>query len=395
MPGDADLEDFRDRFAAHDWAATRLGATASWPLLLRRSAELLLDTPQASFLTWGDDRAMLFNRAFARWLGRGPEWLGRPFAEIWEGAAAIVLPHLSSALAGRGVLAEDMAIPAAAPGADAIRYATCSFAPLRGIDAEVVGVIGLCTETTEKMRAMARLGQERERVEALQNELIHLSRMSAMGTMASTLGHELNQPLTAIVNYASVARHSIPEGAGTQLVDALDAIYEGAMRAGRLIRSVRAMSRRAANNPAPFAVGEAVSEAIKLGSLACDCPIRTSVDGELQAYGDRVQIEQVLINLVRNACEAIVGTPGGSVEVEARPIGGKTRISVSDRGCGIPFEPIEQVFAPFMSTKSEGVGIGLPISRTIAEAHGGRLWAENREGGGAAFHLELPCHAPQ
>jgi two-component system sensor kinase FixL len=516
LPGESTLDRFRDLFCSREWGATGLGPRESWPLLLRRSTELLLDTPQASFITWGDQHAILFNGAFADWLGGGVEWLGRPISEVWGSAWDSVAPHFHSALEGRGVLAEDIEIPTSSSDGSESRRATCSFAPLRAFDSHVIGVISICTETTEKVRAMARLAQEHEglvriledapgfvgkmsvpdfrfiaanrayrrlvgerellgrrigdalpelagqgivgileevrdsgqpfvarslcltldnpggeerkvidlvcaplkdwagaveaifvaghdltdhvrsieRVEELQNELIHLSRVSAMGTMASTLGHELNQPLTAIVNYASVARRSIREDAGGHLVEALDAISEGALRAGRLIRSVRTMSRKAGTHQAAFAVTEAVNEAIKLGGLACGCQIKTGVPKALQAYGDRVQIEQILINLVRNACEASTDVAEPCVEIAARQVAGKAVITVSDTGCGIPFEPIEKVFAPFMSTKPEGIGIGLPISRTIAEAHGGRLWAENRKGGGAAFHLELPCRGP-
>ena len=494
-----------------------LGGQEDWPMGLRRTVDLLLETPQPSFIVWGPEQAVLFNGAFARWLGPdSAARLGAPFASLWRGAWPNVAPYFEGALEGRGVLAEDIALPDMLDGRDARRFATFSYTPVRRDDGSVVGVIGLCTDTTEKIRARAALEREhdrlvqlledapgfvgkmsvpdfrfiaanrayrglvgnrdligrtiaealpdlaeqgivglleeversgapfvgramalilknplgdeqrvidvvcapfkaadgtveailvaghdvtehvrsKERVEELQNELIHLSRVSAMGTMASTLGHELNQPLTAIVNYASVGSRSVPAEAPPQLGAAFEAISENALRAGRLIRSLRTMSRKGGTRYVPFEVAEAVNEAIKLSALSCRGQVALQVDPDLLAYGDRVQIEQILINLIRNACEAIADVGGGRVDVSAEDDGGKAVIRVLDNGPGIRLDPIDKVFAPFMSTKPDGIGIGLPISRTIAEAHGGRLWVENGADGGACFHLELPCYVP-
>ncbi|QAY79609.1 PAS domain-containing protein [Sphingosinicella sp. BN140058] len=509
------LSEYRQLISRHSWSATGLGSQSSWPALLRGSVDIILDTMQPSFIAWGGDYSTVFNEAFSRRLDPG-SWLGRPLPELWGEAWANIAPHHREALGGRGVLVEDIPVPSALGGGGETRYITLSLTPLRESDTQVVGVLAICTDTTEKVRAAERLEKEHERlvrlfedapgfvgkmrvpdfsfvaansayrrlighrpvigltlfealpeladqgvveileevcrsgepyigramelllrnprgeemhvvdlvcapfkgadgaveailiaghdvsehvrserhVEELRGELIHLSRVSAMGTMASTLGHELNQPLTAIVNYASVAQRSTPDPAPPMLAMALKAISDNALRAGQLIRSLRTMSRKGARVQQSFSVDEAVNEALKLTRFSSRCPVVVDCAPGLQACGDRVQIEQVLINLIRNACEATAGVAAPRVEVKAVRANGVARITVIDNGSGISLDPVEKVFAPFMSTKPNGIGIGLPISRTIAEAHGGRLSAENNAGAGATFKLEIPCDCP-
>ena len=163
----ASLDEYRRIFHAHDWQVRTVGPMAYWPLLLRRSVDLLLDTPQPSFITWGEAHEVLFNGAFAAWLGPDhADSLGKPFPELWNGAWPNVAPFFRTALEGRGVLAEDIALPSGAGAANETRYATFSYAPLRTFDDQVIGVIGICTDTTEKVRAKARLSPGRPRSSA-------------------------------------------------------------------------------------------------------------------------------------------------------------------------------------------------------------------------------------
>jgi signal transduction histidine kinase len=516
MPGtQRTLDEYRQLIFRHAWSETGLGSLTSWPPLLRRSLDLILDTMQPSFIVWGGEHAIVFNEAFARGVDAG-ECLGRSVPTLWGEAWPNVAPFYRDALNGRGVLAEDVPLRGLSGDPDDTRYFTLSLSPLREIDGQVMGVLGICSDSTEKIRAKTRLEKEHERlvrlledapvfvgklsvpdfrflaansasrtlvgdrevigrtvaealpelaeqglcrvldevcrtgepfigrgqelvlrnpggdetrivdvvcapfkapdgsveailvagndvtdhvranrdVEELRHELIHLSRVSAMGTMASTLGHELNQPLTAIVNYATVARRTLPDGASALLETALDAISENALRAGQLIRSLRAMSRKGRTVQRKFRISDAVEEAVKLTRFSYRCQILVRCEADLESVGDRLQIEQVLINLVRNACEAVAGVAEPRVDVTACRDGEKASIVVRDNGSGIALDPVDKVFAPFMSTKPDGIGIGLPISRTIAEAHDGRLWAENNPEGGASFRLEIPCEPP-
>jgi len=235
------------------------------------------------------------------------------------------------------------------------------------------------------------------RVKELQAELIHVSRVSAMGTMASTLAHELNQPLAAIANYLEASCDLLDEPspeAVAQVREAVDEAAQQALRAGQIVRRLRDFVARGETEKKLEDLPAMIEEASRLGLVgAHERGIRLfhRLDPAIgPVMVDRVQIQQVLVNLFRNAAEALADRNERDIIVTtARDSDGLIRISIADTGGGIDAALAPKLFEAFASTKDEGMGLGLSICRTIVEAHGGRIWAEPREGGGTIFHFTI------
>jgi two-component system sensor kinase FixL len=232
------------------------------------------------------------------------------------------------------------------------------------------------------------------RLQELQAELVHISRLTTMGNMASALAHELNQPLSAIANYLKGSRRLLDQKGLTAdgLRDAIDKAADQALRAGDIIRRLRdfvshgTIDRR--REMLPKLIEEASALAM-VGANAVRLRLDLAPDAEA-AMANRVEIQQVLVNLVRNALEAMSGSAVQEVRISTRRRGDLVVISVADTGPGLSAQAAANLFKPFLTTKSQGMGVGLSISRTIVEAHGGDIWAENAEGGGAQFNFTLP-----
>jgi two-component system sensor kinase FixL len=215
--------------------------------------------------------------------------------------------------------------------------------------------------------------------------------------MASTLAHELNQPLTALGNFISGAKRIVRrEGIEDPGLDeALDAAEAGALRAAEIVRRLRELVSRGTVSVMVEHLPRLIEDAAVLAFLDEDAlGVRHRLDLDPAATwvrADRVQIQQVLINLIRNAVEAMEGTAGGEVVISTRALGREQiEIAVSDSGTGLGGLTADSLFSQFMTTKKGGMGIGLPISRTIVEAHRGKIWGEDRPEGGAIFRFTLP-----
>jgi two-component system, LuxR family, sensor kinase FixL len=252
---------------------------------------------------------------------------------------------------------------------------------------------GFIRDLTEIQRAERRLND-------LQTELSHISRVSAMGSLASALAHELNQPLTAIASYAEGARallgeDGVPDPMQLDMVrEALSEASAQAIRAGQIVRRLREFISRGESEKRVEKLRRLVTEAAALamtgtGQTGIDFEIRLDPSADLVIV-DRIQVQQVLLNLIRNAVEAMQRSPRQQLEIRSRPAGrGLVEVVVSDSGPGLSPDIAAVLFQPFNTSKEKGMGLGLSISRTIVEAHGGRIWAEPSEFGGTAFHFTL------
>lgn len=238
--------------------------------------------------------------------------------------------------------------------------------------------------------------QTEARMQELQSELLHMSRLTAMGEMASALAHELNQPLSAIANYLRGSNRlleAVP-GVPSNVTDALAKAGDQALRAGDIIRRLREFVARGESERTRESIAKLVEEASALallGSKERGIMVRYRLDPRIDIVSaDKVQIQQVLVNLMRNGCDAMQDTPRRELTISTRPVDEDLlEIAVSDTGSGIDPAVAEKLFQPFVTTKSQGMGVGLSISRNIIESHGGRIWAEPNPGGGTIFRFTL------
>ncbi|MGA8652703.1 MAG: PAS domain S-box protein [Xanthobacteraceae bacterium] len=251
---------------------------------------------------------------------------------------------------------------------------------------------GFIRDLTERQKTEARLQE-------LQAELVHVSRLTAMGEMASALAHELNQPLSAIANYMKGSRRLLEESSDERvgiLREAMDKAAEQALRAGQVIRRLRDFVARGESERRVEDAKKLVEEASALALVGVkDKGVRVRFEFDPRAdfvLADKVQIQQVLLNLMRNAIEAMEESERRELVVStALAPDNMVEIRVADTGAGISPEISAQLFQPFITTKRQGMGVGLSISRTIVEAHGGSIGPRPNPGGGTVFSFTLPA----
>ena len=339
-----------------------------------------------------DGRIVYVNPAFCRmigWteaelIGRGPPMPYWPPEEL-ERCETV----FSSVLAGR-----------APPDGFELRFmrsngerfdALVYEAPLIDANGRQTGWMGSFVDITERKRAEELARQQQERLQ-------QTARVITMGEMASTLAHELNQPLSAIASYSAGCLNKLRADsvASAELIPPLDKLSKQAMRAGRIIRRIHEFVRKREPKVAPCDLVEVVEDSVSLVRAdARKHGMRIEVDLDRAApavMADRILVQQVLLNLMRNGMEAMAQTPREArlLRISTRVQNGAVLIRIRDRGCGVAPEVAETLFSPFFTTKKEGMGMGLNICRSIIESHQGRLWFEPARGGGTAFLFSLP-----
>jgi two-component system, LuxR family, sensor kinase FixL len=255
---------------------------------------------------------------------------------------------------------------------------------------------GFIRDLTERQQTEARLQE-------LQSELVHISRLTALGEMASAIAHELNQPLSAITNYLSGSRRLLensPDEQSGSVRDALEKAAKQSVRAGQIIRRLRDFVSRGESERSVESVQKLVEEAsamalvgVKHSGVRVRFNFAPNVDLVL---ADKVQIQQVILNLMRNAIEAMEQSDRRELTISTGPAqDGTVAIEVADTGSGIAPEIAPQLFEPFVTTKAYGMGVGLSISRRIVEAHGGRISVDSNPGGGTVFRFTLQAIGDQ
>ncbi len=238
--------------------------------------------------------------------------------------------------------------------------------------------------------------EHESKVHELQADLSQMARVNEMGQMASALAHELNQPLSAISNYLSGARRLLErqESKDAKLVEALEQGAAQALRAGEIIRRLRSFLGRGDGEREAESLSKLVYEACALALVGVK-PEGVDISYQFDPHGDRamvdrIQIQQVVVNLVRNSRDAMLDQPKKEMIIATSVEGALCTISVRDTGAGVSEEIAARLFEPFTTNKPQGMGVGLSISRTIVEEHGGRIWAEPNPGGGAVFSFTVP-----
>lgn len=249
---------------------------------------------------------------------------------------------------------------------------------------------GFIRDMTERQETEARLKE-------MQMELVHISRLTAMGEMASALAHELNQPLSAIANYMTGSRRllaSATDETTAMVREAVDKTVDQALRAGHIIRRLRDFIAHRESERRVEKLRMLIEEANTLalvGAKDLGVQVRFNLDPSVDfVLVDKVQIQQVLLNLIRNAIEAMEHSPRRELTIASMPApDGMVAVEVADTGSGISHEIAEHLFQPFITTKAHGMGVGLSISRTIIEEHGGTIGATPNPGGGTTFRFTL------
>jgi len=257
-----------------------------------------------------------------------------------------------------------------------------------------LSVLVSVVDITPRLQAESAAARQRD-------ELAHLSRVAMLGELSGSLAHELNQPLTAILSNAQAAQRFLAQSPPRvdKLAEILTDIVKSDHRAGAVIQRLRTLLRKEEAQRHSLDLNEVVEESLRL--MRSDLLNRQIVVSSELAHalpavsGDRTQLQQVLLNLVINGCDAMDGhRVDNRLTIQTkRNANGNVEVSVADKGAGISSAELERIFEPFVTTKPHGLGLGLAICRSIVEAHGGRLWATNNADRGATLHCELPPNA--
>lgn len=340
-----------------------------------------------------DHRLAYTNAAYRRFVQRD-DLIGKTVAEaLPEMARQGFLSLLDEVYrTGKAFRASDLPISIRDAEANCLqrRWIDVLYQPLRDKTGTISGLFCEGHDVTD-------LHEINNTLAALEMKMIHASRVNAMGTMAATLAHELNQPLTAITNYLAGAQTAGDRAPDVdRIMTALDGINEATQRAAGILDHLRQLTKHRKPKREPFNLREAVAECVRL--VGSSCRIEMNFDNQVAddtiMIADRVKIQQVLINLLQNACDAMEDTKHGVVTIVASADERGIMVSIADSGPGVAPEAMATMFSWTESLKREGMGIGLSICRTIVEHYRGKIWLEKNGPEGAEFRLWLPWPRP-
>lgn len=338
-----------------------------------------------------DDRYRYTNTAYERWFGtKMEENIGRLHREVLgEELHKKIEPFVQRALAGETVYFEmDLVRDGKAYPFEA------SYIPDVDSDGEIQGFYVLAQDVSVRKQKEAELQKTRD-------QLAHLSRVVAVGEITSSVAHELNQPLSAIRSYAQAARRYLDRNPADleETDNALGGVVAASRRADEVIQRIRAILKKESINRSRLDVKEFIEEVIQIVRRQAEDKkilLRTDIPDSLPpVFGDRLQLQQVLMNLIINGFEAMADGEDGSRELVVRAAQDQAdavTISVKDSGIGITDEIRDHLFDPFFTTKRDGLGLGLSISRTIVEENMGRLWCAQNPDKGTTFYYTLPIY---
>jgi C4-dicarboxylate-specific signal transduction histidine kinase len=279
----------------------------------------------------------------------------------------------------------------------AIKYVRSTGHPVRNISGDLLEYVGTSIDVTERKRA----DEERERLRQAQTDLAHVNRVTTMGELTASLAHEVNQPIAAAITNANTCMRWL--SADTPNLEEARAaamrIVKDGTRAAEIIKRVRLLFKKGSPERELVDLNEVVRDMIVLlrsEATRYSISVRTKLAADLpEVVGDRVQLQQVLMNLMINGIDAMRDVDGTRELVVKSERGEyeQALVSVSDTGVGLPQQQADQIFNAFFTTKSHGFGMGLRISRSIVESHGGHLWAAENSPRGASFYVTLPTKA--
>jgi PAS domain S-box-containing protein len=352
----------------------------------RKLSEAIETIPAMAWITGPDGAVQFRNRRWVEYTGLSQ--LGK--AE--EGTIAVhpedrdrIERRMGASFASGEPFEEEMRIRRTDGG---YRWFLCRCVPLRDKRGKVVKWYGAATDI-----------QDRKRAEQLQTDLAHTNRVSILGELVASISHELAQPITATINNAKASLRWLQRDPPdlTQVRKGTESIVEAGSFASEIIDRLRSLYKKAPPKRELVMVNEVIGEMVLLLRGEANeyaVSIRPDLAADLpKITADRVQLQQVLMNLMLNGIEAMKETGGVLTVKTGRDEGGQVLISVSDTGVGLPPERADEIFNAFFTTKPQGSGMGLAISRSIVESHGGRLWATSHDGRGATFHFTLPTAA--